>query len=463
MNEENITMNASPTPEAEPQERVNTMTSFGFSAPEPVLGNADAPLPTPEPVLAPPIPVAAPAVSAPNFDDPEPKPAKKRRSVPLGVFIAIVLVFAILFGCAGASIYLLYNYCTEMEDTQNALNSACNELEIAYMGSQTRVSALEEKLNALTGIDSTTDAGMHLTPSQIYAMNVNAVVSVSCLVSSGPVSGYSTGSGFILEDGYILTNAHVVENATEIHVYTYSDQDLVATLVGKDSLNDVALLKVNAPNLPYVTLGSSADVAVGEQVAAIGNPLGSLSFSMTVGYVSAKDRIVNTEGTTTNMIQTDVAINSGNSGGPLFNMAGQVIGITSAKYSGESASGATIEGISFAIPIDDVKLLIEELKEKGTVSYAYLGVSVQDVLADNTANTPAGAKVLETFDGYTAQRSGILAGDIIVKLDTYSVTSVSTLTMSLKNFKPGDSVDVVVFRNGEEVTIPVILDERPED
>ncbi len=451
---ESIVAAAAPTPSA--PEVTACAAEPTFPAPEPVL-------PAPEPVFAAPIPVSAAApVRKRDFVSSEPK--KKKQKVSLGAFIAVVLVFAILLSCSGVGLYMLYRYCEELESTQDALAGYYQELELAQIKNQNDLAALQNNLDGLSGKDSTSESGIHLTPNQIYATNVNAVVSISCLIDTGFTSGYATGSGFIYsEDGYILTNAHVVEDAEEILVTTYNDREMAAELIGMDSLNDVAILKVEANDLPHVTLGSSADVAVGEQVAAIGNPLGSLSFSLTVGYVSAKDRIVNTEGTSTNMIQTDVAINSGNSGGPLFNMSGQVIGITSAKYSGESASGATIEGISFAIPIDDVMALMPELMETGTVSYAYLGVSVQDAYANEKEGTPAGAKVVETFADFAAEKSGILADDIIIKVEDQTVTSVGTLTMALKNYKPGDTVNVVVFRDGEEIAIPVVLDERPED
>ncbi len=450
MNENEMDLNSvTPTPEESPEQTENT---------EEINCNR------PEQVFAAPIPVPPVTPILDEFSDPEPKPEKKKRTVSLGAFIAITLVLAILLGGCSTFLYMLYRYCSDLEDNQDALSSYCEDLESEQAQNENQMTALQAKLDALSGKDSTTDAGIHLTPSQIYATNVDAVVSVSCLVNTGFTSGYSTGSGFLItEDGYVLTNAHVVEQASEIHIMTYDGREIAAKLIGKDSLNDVALLKVEGNNFPHVTLGSSANVTVGEQVAAIGNPLGSLSFSLTVGYVSAKDRIVNTEGTSTNMIQSDVAINSGNSGGPLFNMAGQVIGITSAKYSGESSSGATIEGISFAIPIDDVLTLLPELEENGTISYAYLGVSVRDVYANKETGTPAGAEVAETFDGFTAQKSGILAGDIIVKVDEHSVTNVGTLTMALRNYKPGDNVKVVVYRDGTQVTVSVVLDARPEE
>ena len=199
-------------------------------------------------------------------------------------------------------------------------------------------------------------------------------------------------------------------------------------------------------------------------MAAIGNVLSTFASSMTVGYVSGVDRVVDTEGTAMNMIQTDVAINSGNSGGPLFNMYGEVVGITTAKFSGNSSSGASIEGIGFAIPIDDVTGMIEDLKTHGYVTGAYLGVMVMDV--DSNAQfygLPAGAYVESTSEGGAAERGGILAGDIITEVGGYSVISVSDLTRVLRKFEAGQTVSVVLYRSGQKLTLSVVLDEKPRE
>ena len=168
---------------------------------------------------------------------------------------------------------------------------------------------------------------------------------------------------FILsEDGYILTNCHVIEGSDEIQVSLYDGSTYKATLVGEDSTNDVALLKIDAKGLQAVSIGDSDQLKVGEKVAAIGNPLGELTYSMTVGYVSALDRTINTDGKPINMLQTDAAINPGNSGGPLLDMDGNVIGITTAKYASDE-----IEGLGFAIPINDAMEIAYDLMQYGYV------------------------------------------------------------------------------------------------
>jgi serine protease Do len=225
----------------------------------------------------------------------------------------------------------------------------------------------------------------------------------------------------------------------------------------------VALLKVEATGLQAVTLGSSNALIVGDQVAAIGNPLGELTSTLTVGYISAKERDVNTEGFAINMLQTDAAINSGNSGGPLFNMKGEVIGITTAKYSGTSSSGASIEGVGFAIPIDDVIGMLSDLMNYGFITGAYLGVMVSDMdpTAANYYGLPVGAYVQEATEGYAAFKAGVMEKDIIVELGGIKVSTVNDLTRALRSFKAGDETTIVVYRSGREMTLNITLDAKP--
>ena len=331
--------------------------------------------------------------------------------------------------------------------------------------------AMEDKFNALEELYAETQKpGNSVTPDQgsmtlgqVYAKNVQAVVAVNALIATNTGYGKSTGSGFIISaDGYIVTNYHVINGATEVAVVTHSGDTLQAQIVGSDDTNDIALLKVEGNNLPYATIGSSNALQVGDQVAAIGNPLGELTASMTVGYISAKDRVVDTDGSVINMLQTDAAINSGNSGGPLFNMNGEVVGIITAKYSGNSSSGVSIEGLGFAIPVDDVVRTISDLRDFGYVTGAYLGVYVRDV--DSSAQSyglPAGAYVEEAISGLCAARAGIRKGDIIVNIGGFDVASVTELTRMLRRFDAGDTTSVTVFRNGKKVYLQVTLDEKP--
>ncbi len=306
-------------------------------------------------------------------------------------------------------------------------------------------------------------AGDSLTPGQVYAQNVSSVVMVYTELQSMGQVGYSTGSGFILsEEGYVVTNYHVVEGGRAYLVVTNDNVRHEATFVGGDAANDIAVLKIEAQGLQSVKLGSSDALIVGDQVAAIGNPLGELTSTLTVGYVSAKGRYVTTESTTINMLQTDCAINSGNSGGPLFNMKGEVVGITTAKYSGTSNSGATIEGIGFAIPMDDVLAVIEDLVEFGHVNGAYLGVEVNNQ-NEITPGLPKGAYIVRVTPGYCAEKAGIRADDYIIELDGHAIESMNDLTRILRRLRPGDVVSVVVLRGTQEITLELTLDPRPQD
>lgn len=220
------------------------------------------------------------------------------------------------------------------------------------------------------------DSSKKMSASQVYAANVDATVGISTKSTTRNMFGYSTesaasGSGFVVSsNGYIVTNYHVIEGADTITVTTNNGKTYEATVRGYNESKDVAVLKVNASGLKAVTLGSSKNTNVGDEVITIGNPLGELTFSLTSGSISALNRKVTfSQNQSMNLIQTDAAINSGNSGGPLFNMYGEVIGITNAKYSSSgSSSEASIDNIGFAIPIDEVESIIKNIIKKGTKS-----------------------------------------------------------------------------------------------
>ncbi len=312
--------------------------------------------------------------------------------------------------------------------------------------------------------------GSAMTPSQLYASCVSSVVSISSTIQStsyyGTTTGSSTGSGFILtEDGYVVTNYHVVEGATAIHVILHDDTEYAAELVGQDATNDIAVLKMDASGLPAVTLGSSSALNIGDMVAAIGNPLGELASTQTIGYVSGINREITTDNTIINMIQTDAVINPGNSGGPLFNLYGQVIGITTAKYSGTTGSGASIEGIGFAIPIDDVLPIINDLIEHGYVTGAYMGVTVTNTDEASAAmyGLPTGARIEELVKGGAAERAGLQVKDIVIALGDYQIRSITDLTRALRNFKAGDVTTVRFLRGGKEMSLEITLDEKPRE
>lgn len=333
-----------------------------------------------------------------------------------------------------------------------------------------KIDTLQKRLSS-SPASAPAASGTLLTPKEVYANNAESVVAISAEVQTTSFGGQSgrgttSGSGFIItEDGYVVTNYHVVERALSVSVIMSGGKEYEAKIIGFDSANDVAVLKIEAENLPAVVLGSSDELAIGDMVVAIGNPLGALTATLTVGYVSGKNREVTTDSTIINMIQTDAAINSGNSGGPLFNMYGEVVGITSAKYSGTTSSGASIEGISFAIPIDDVMSIIGDLRDFGYVTGAYLGVTVQntDASAASLYGMPTGAYVVTIVDGGSADRAGIQPKDIIIKLGDYDVSTVLELTRTLRRFRAGDTTSITVIRSGERITMDITLDEKPQD
>ncbi|MBR3949912.1 MAG: trypsin-like peptidase domain-containing protein [Oscillospiraceae bacterium] len=391
----------------------------------------------------------------------KPKKEKKPRK-PLGKkLLAAVLAAVVVAGsCFTTALVMERRFDRAMESTVGTYSRQIQELQKQI-----------ESLRPGQSSASLPASGSGMSPTQLYASSVNSVVAISTTVQTsgfyGTTEGSSSGSGFILtEDGYVITNYHVVENATSIDVITHDGTEYSATLVGKDSTNDLAVLKVEATGLSAATLGSSNNLMIGDMVVAIGNPLGELASTQTVGYVSGIDREVSTDSLTTiSMIQTDAAINPGNSGGPLFNMQGQVIGITTAKYSGTTGSGASIEGIGFAIPIDDVVPLINDLIDYGYVTGAYMGVTVTNTDAESAAmfGLPTGAYIDSVESGGAADRAGIRPKDIVIGIGEYSVSNVTDLTRALRNFRAGDTTTVTLIRSGKEMTLEITLDEKPQE
>ena len=333
-----------------------------------------------------------------------------------------------------------------------------------------QLEALEKRLNSQGIIQYPSQAELPegaLTPAQLYSACVNSVVAISSQksVASGGFSTVGTGSGFIItEDGYVVSNHHVVEGADRLIVTMHGGAEYEAELIGSDNINDVAVLKIEGEAaFPAAQLGSSNALNIGDQVVAIGNPLGDLTATATVGYISGKDRPVNTDGIIIDMLQTDAAINSGNSGGPLFNMYGQVVGITTAKYSGTTNSGASIEGIGFAIPLDDVWGMIQDFKDHGYITGGYLGVMVSsmDPTVAQLYNLPVGAYVSSVTEGSCAEKAGIRVEDIITSLGGCKVENLTDLTRALREHQAGDKVTVTVYRGGAELSLTVVLDPKP--
>lgn len=272
----------------------------------------------------------------------------------------------------------------------------------------------------------------------------------------------SLGSGFIVSaDGYILTNHHVVEGADEVIVRLNDRRELEAVVVGSDARSDIALLKVEADDLPAVRTGNSRDLRVGEWVLAIGSPFG-FDYTVTAGIVSAKGRALPGENYVP-FIQTDVAINPGNSGGPLFNLDGEVIGVNSQIY---SRSGGFM-GLSFAIPIEMAMDIVDQLKSKGRVSRGWLGVLIQEVtreLADSFGmERPMGALVARVLPNSPARDAGIKVGDVIVAFDGREIPRSTALPPIVGRTAVGRAVPVEVIRDGRERRLEVTIGELPDE
>ena len=273
----------------------------------------------------------------------------------------------------------------------------------------------------------------------------------------------ATGSGFILEsDGYIITNAHVVGEADSIIVKLADKREFQAKLLGIDRRTDVALLKIDAKDLPAVKLGNPKNIKVGEWVAAIGSPFG-LENTMTVGVVSAKGRALPQQENYVPFIQTDVAINPGNSGGPLFNTNGEVIGINSQIY---SRTGGYM-GLSFAIPIDVAMDVADQLKNNGKVVRGWLGIAIQEVTDELTEalglKDKSGALVAAVNKGAPAGKAGIEAGDVILKFNKKVIDTSSDLPKYVRLTKPNNVVPVEIWRKGNIKTLRVKIGEMPDD
>lgn len=343
---------------------------------------------------------------------------------------------------------------------------------LAQNGSRTGKTTVQQSNRTATTVNvKKVDGQTLMSPAEVYASTVNSVVSINCSAVSTNIFGQQTesassGSGFIYTaDGYIVTNQHVVANASSINVTLYNGDTYPATLVGSDSDYDVAVLKIDAKDLPAVTLGSSTDVNVGDTVMAIGNPLGELTFSMSQGIVSCVNRAINVEGTPFNMIQVDASINPGNSGGPLMNLYGEVVGIVSAKYS--SYANTTVEGLGFAIPINDVQSIIKDIMENGSVgNKAYMaitaGTMTQQMAAQYKINATEGVFVYSVEDDGAGDKAGLKLGDVITKLNDTQITSMEDLSAAKKGFKAGDTVTLTVLRDGKEITTQLTFDAQPQ-
>lgn len=381
------------------------------------------------------------------------KPKKNRTGAKV---TALVLSCALVGGAMGFGGSALQNHLA----AKNADTEEAQQASVVYEGSR------ETSVINIAQIDTSKE----MTPAEVYAQNVNSTVGIRTSITTN-YWGYQTqaaaaGSGFILSaDGYILTNYHVVEDSNSITVSLYDGTEYDATLVGCDESNDIAVLKIDAEGLTPVVLGDSDNLNVGDQVVAIGNPLGELTFSLTTGVVSALNREVTlSSNVTMNLIQTDCAINSGNSGGALFNLYGEVIGITNAKYSSSSSSSeASIDNIGFAIPLNHVKNIVKSIIETGSITKPYIGVTVSSVSSEAQGyGLPTGAAVRSVEADSPAAKAGLEENDIITEVDGTAITSSTELVNYVGEKTPGDELTFKVYRQGEELELTVTIGEKTQ-
>lgn len=372
------------------------------------------------------------------------EPAPKKRGG--GKIVAIALACAVLGGAAGASV-------SYWGASMGAMNTPVSQI---YVGQRDN-----------TVLDTVkVDTGKLMTAAEVYAANVHATVGITTSITTenywGVTSQAATsGSGFIFtEDGYVVTNYHVVEGTNAVSVSLYDGTRHEAKVVGYDASNDLAVLKIEATGLTPVIIGDSDNINVGDGVVAIGNPLGELTFSLTAGAVSAMDRTVSfSDGKSMELLQTDCAINSGNSGGPLFNLYGEVIGITNAKFSSNYGQ-VSIDNIAFAIPMNSVLREIQDIIEKGYISRAYIGVTVDTVREEVLKyGIPAGAEVVSVTKDAPAYKAGLQVGDIVTHINDKAIKTSQNLVDVVQASEIGETLTLTVFRKGDTIKISVTTGE----
>jgi Do/DeqQ family serine protease len=373
------------------------------------------------------------------------------------------LLGGLLMALLGATI-ALFAYTTIMVKPTNAISKDSSSVELqkarAYL---TSLQTQEGQIDFTYAAEQTVHAVVHVhTKTTMGASSDNPILEwfYGDKYSSKPQIANGYGSGVIItDDGYIITNNHVVENAESVDVTLNDKRTFTAKVVGRDPGSDIALLKIKAENLPFIKYGDSEQLKLGEWVLAVGNPF-NLTSTVTAGIVSAKGRSLQlNEGNyrIESFIQTDAALNMGNSGGALVNTKGLLVGITSAILSPNGAYA----GNSFAIPVTIVKKVVNDLKEYGEVQRAIIGVNIKDVEADDAAkqklNEVKGALVTRIIPEGSASEAGMKENDVIIKFDGQPTNTVAELQEQVGKHRPGDKATVTYIRNGKETTIPITL------
>lgn len=352
---------------------------------------------------------------------------KKRRGVGITFIIVVILVVAMISSMA-TYFFMPKTYTIKKEDNQPLQNTT---------------TVVTEKV--------VVDGGMEDVFTALYENNRDTVVVIDgYVIQNDEEVHYSQSSGFIVsEDGYIFTNHHCVADMDKITVSLYDGKEYAATVIGSDDRTEVAVIKIE-DEMPFkkAILGDSDKTKVGQYAVAIGNPIG-FEYSMSIGFVSGLEREVDSQNFRYKMIQIDTPLNSGNSGGPLFNSDGEVIGINTMK---SSSYVSNIEGIGFAIPINIAKNIADELIKNGKVTRPAIEATVGSYIGEG-----GGALVAEVIEGGAAEKAGIKANDIIISFNGAEIQTVNDLISELENCKAGEEKEIIVIRDNEELKLKIIL------
>ena len=397
-----------------------------------------------------------PPTEVPPRQSAEPEPPKKKKHHVNGGKVArsaVALVLAAVMGFAGGYVG------SQMNGSKVVIQQVAPSSSSSSSGSDSSITSASASGSSLT----TEQVADLVSPSVVVITTEQVVYSQWSWYGQSQVES-GAGSGVIISsDGYILTCAHVVSGASNITV-SIGDKDYPATLVGEDTTSDIAVVKVDATGLTPATVGNSDNLKVGESVMAVGNPLGELGGTVTSGIVSALNRSVSIQGSssvnTMSLIQMDASVSPGNSGGGLFNMNGELVGIVNAKSSDSDA-----EGLGFAIPVNDAVKVAQELLENGYVTgRPYLGISYYAVTDAQTAAqlgvNAYGVYIVEVVKGGPADKAGLQAGDRIVSVDGSEVATQSDLGTLMQDHKAGDTIEITVARGGQMQTVNVTLGEK---
>ena len=376
----------------------------------------------------------------------KPKKEKKRSFSFLTVIAS--MVFSLICGLGGG----WFAYTHLGNNNEPSSKTGINYSNESSPSATTTVSSNESK----TGL-TTSEVAAKASPSVVEI--VTEVTSTQYGMFGGTYTSQAAGSGVIIsKDGYIITNNHVVEDANSITVTTYDNKQYNATLVGTDPASDIAVIKIDADEeLSAATVGDSSKLQAGDTAVVIGNPLGTLGGTVTDGIISSPSREMVINNQSMELIQTNAEINSGNSGGGLFDGNGNLVGIVNAKDSGTTSSGTVIEGIGFAIPINSAMKVANELIQYGKViDRATLGVYLQEV-SSNYFNYTPGLYITGTANGSGAEKAGLKAYDRIVSADGNEINSQSDLTKVLRDKNVGDTISLTIERNGKQMDVQVTL------